>query len=503
MSLQEFRASPWKISHRAYEGSSFNIRPAPEFATAEVVLASTYRASGFHGYAERDVPQAGRNLDRAASKNVPNSGLGQISSETWRTIIYGVMESPKRPKQSSKRFLQLCPLVPDVSLYSGSARLVGNSWNPGLLVERMIQMGSESAAGAAKVWNELHLGLSVRDDDDVWARWLQAEFERRRDSVMSWQSSPISAETTLPEGEGRGLRFPSLRFVRDLSAVLRAKPFMTRRQWVSLLESILRLGTTAHVLWLCDVNDRLWRDTARVLRHEASAPLEEAVRSTIVGGHHQRLVYGQPALPIVRDLASRYLEARLGLNLTLWHLSSTGFEIESMSSVADLARFLRIVEERRETMGEILSDLERLTDEHTRTLTCKKGIGANLMEFCRYTMGQRETADPNLRGYDQGYLLKKRADYKSAPWIVSLGPAALLALVHCCLEEVAGPRSVQRFCEHLAWYGLDVDRDTVAKSDLGKNLRMLGLVLDSPDAESGMLLVPPFELAVSAVGRVG
>jgi hypothetical protein len=45
----------------------------------------------------------------------------------------------------------------------------------------------------------------------------------------------------------------------------------------------------------------------------------------------------------------------------------------------------------------------------------------------------------------------------------------------------------------LARYGLDVDRDDVSKSELGRRLRMLGLVLDSPDAESGMLLVPPFE----------
>jgi hypothetical protein len=115
-------------------------------------------------------------------------------------------------------------------------------------------------------------------------------------------------------------------------------------------------------------------------------------------------------------------------------------------------------------------------------------------------LGQRQTADQNLRGYDQGYQLKKRAEYASAPWVVSLGPAALLALVHCCLAEAAGPRSVHRLCEHLAWYGMDVDIDDIAKSDLGKKLRMLGLVLDSPDAESGMLLVPPFEMMQPMAG---
>jgi hypothetical protein len=44
----------------------------------------------------------------------------------------------------------------------------------------------------------------------------------------------------------------------------------------------------------------------------------------------------------------------------------------------------------------------------------------------------------------------------------------------------------------LAAYGIVVDRHDIARNDLGHQLRMLGLVLDSPDAESGMLLLPPF-----------
>jgi hypothetical protein len=59
---------------------------------------------------------------------------------------------------------------------------------------------------------------------------------------------------------------------------------------------------------------------------------------------------------------------------------------------------------------------------------------------------------------------------------------------------------VQRLCQHLGFYGIDVDRDDIAKSDLGRKLRMLGLVLDSPDAESGMLLVPPFEATPTMQG---
>jgi hypothetical protein len=114
------------------------------------------------------------------------------------------------------------------------------------------------------------------------------------------------------------------------------------------------------------------------------------------------------------------------------------------------------------------------------------------MEFGRHVLGQRQTSINLLRGYDQGYLLKKKGSHSSSPWIVSLGPVAVLALVHCALAGMGGPRSIHRLGQHLAAYGIAVDRHDIARNDLGHQLRMLGLVLDSPDAESGMLLLPPF-----------
>src|SRR3546814_381297 len=134
-------------------------------------------------------------------------------------------------------------------------------------------------------------------------------------------------------------------------------------------------------------------------------------------------------------------------------------------------------------------------DLENRTLLCRKGIGSNINECVTYSLQQRQTANPLLRGYDQGYLLRKRGTHSSSPWIVSLGPVAAIALVHCSLSGVAGPRSVHRLAQHLAQYGVSMDHRDIPQNELGQQLRMLGLVLDSPDAESGMLLVPPFRQA--------
>jgi hypothetical protein len=508
MSIEAFIENPWKESHPTYENRTFfHIRPAPEFATAEVVVASLYRASGYEGLSEKDIPSAGREFAKdSISQKVHEKSGSKIDMDTWRVVLHGVLESPKQPNQSSKRFLQMCPVVPNVALYSGSARLAGNSWNPGELIRRMFKFGSPDQNAANSLWERLFDALSVTDSDDIWARWLSYEFELRRKGNPSWKLSTIGGdgEGFLPGDEKAALDFPAKQFIRDMEGILQAKPFMTRRQWISLLESLLRIATVAHVLWLCDVNYKVWLAIKRVLNSNEPLPGETEVRSGIVSCNEHFFTYGNPAVPIARDYASRYLVARIGINAVLWQLKAFGSNIESIASCSDLALFLKKVSDQKAQLKAagievVVTDLQE-GEKNARAIACKKGIGSNLVEFVRHVLGQRQTASETLRGYDQGYVLRKKAEYASAPWIVSMGPVAILALVHCCLKDAAGPRSIQKLCEHLGLYGIRVNRDDVTSSDLGRKLRMLGLVLDSPDAESGMLLIPPFGGATKAAG---
>lgn len=496
MSREQFENAPWKTQHRAYEGSVIAMKPAPEFSTAEVILASAYRTLGYSSHQESLVPSAGRAFDKASAKPRRKSD-DRISAETWKTILHGALQSPKQPKQSSKRFLSLCPIVPDASLYSGSARLSGNPWNPGQLLLKLIATGCESPEEFDAIWKLLFDGLSVTDDDDIWARWLQKEFEARRTiSSVTWSRSTPDITPSFSAQDHARVNVPARQFVQDLRAVIEAKGSMTRRQWMSILEAVVRLGCVAHVLWVCVVHDRLWK-LIRAVMSGAELPSRDLFASSVFSGAGRPLAYGATALPLIRDLASRYLHARLGINLLLWELESQATPVRSLEAISSLHELLTVVGSKKDAIqaSGFADRYSELCDTSSRELSCKKGIGNNLVEFCRYALGQRQTADATLRGYDQGYQLRKKAEYASAPWVVSLGPVALLAFTHCCLLEAKSPRSVLRLCEHLGRYGIDIDRDDIAQSELGMKLRMLGLVLDSPDAESGMLLVPPFEPA--------
>ena len=491
MSLETFCASPWKTTHQAFDESPLNIRPAPEFATAEVLLASVYRANGY-GIPEGMVQQLGRGLETRLLDSAERRD-NTLSRDTWRALLHGGLESPRRPQQSSGRLLSLSPLVPPLSLYSGTARLTPNTWNPGALVRRMVALGTPTEEAAGLAWSELHSALGVSEGDDIWARWLYSEFSQLDDS-REWQLTPLR-ENRFGQPIPENVIVPARQFVRDLASVSEAKPYLTRKQWTSIIEALFRIATVAHVLWLCEVWSRFWIHLRSVLVGRPSGD-ETEITDVLFGSTEAPLPFGQQALPIIRHCASCYLEARLGTNLLLWMLSREGKQMPTLSRMDAFSALASAAEAHRDLAGEFWTRWDDLRQKESIRLSCTHtGIGANLVEFCRYALGQRETADDTLRSYDQGYFLRKRAAYKSAPWVVSLGPVALLTVVHCCLAGAAGPRSVHRLKDYLRHYGIRVTADDLSGTEMGHQLRLLGLILDSPDAESGMLLRSPFEAA--------
>jgi len=497
---EQFKGAPWRSEHPALQASELSVKPAPGYASSEVLLSALYRRIGFIDVGEKAVPVNGRDLLKRVESGKAPAGAG-LRGEDWSRVLQGSLESPKLPNQSAKRFLQLTPLVPEVTRYSGSARLSGSPWSPGDLIERMVLLGSPSRMAAESLWERLFVALKVAGDDDVWARWLEAELAvwRPSSSAAGFALQPL--EHPWPERflacDGGLLAYPAKQFVRDLDAIISVKEQMTRRQWTSLLEAVLRIAAIAHVMWLCDVTQRMWSRVRTALQGDPGDGGQHG------GGDGQSIYprnlayfpYGRAAMDQAKVLVSRYLYARLGLNTVLWGLNEIGHPFtEPLSDSSALDRLVAAIAGNRAAIQRlgVLATWQDLQESEARVLGCTKGIGSNVLEFIRHGIGQRQTARDVLRGYDQGYSIRKRTNDARARWVVGLGPVAVIAMAHCCLHETGGARSVRRLCDHLAKYGISIGRDEVASSDLGQKLRLLGLVLDSPDAESGMLVLPPF-----------
>jgi hypothetical protein len=505
MTPENFILKPWDKGslHPVYENSFLNMRPAPEYASGEVLLASLYRNVGF-GQSEGETAQRGRDFVRRIEKQRGRAATnsGELGVDSWEAIVCRSLSSPKQPNQNSSRHLQICPLVPDAALYSLSARLASNTWNPGSLVAKVVDFGSPAVSDATDLWGQVFARLSIEKDEDVWARFLQGQFEKWRSKELygEWRAvNQFEASDSVALWRASRCDIPANRFVDDLKHVLYLKGCLTRRQWVSMLESILRVGTASHILWLCQANSHCLDLLRSSLQGHYIPSLDEFANKLSGKGAFWR--YGQKAVQGIQSAARDFVVARAGLNLLLWHcrkLELSGKIVlprQPLGNLNSILSFASVLREARHAfpLANFQSDLQAALDVDPRVVACKRGISANVTEFLGHVLRQRQTSESGMGSYDQGFFLRKDGRHASAPWIVSLGPVAVMTLIHCCVRSGKGPRTVEDLCRHLACYGIEARARDVADGDFGQTLRNLGLVLDSPDAEGGMVLFSPLK----------
>jgi len=168
-------------------------------------------------------------------------------------------------------------------------------------------------------------------------------------------------------------------------------------------------------------------------------------------------------------------------------------------TVEDVRRVCSYLHGNRSVLGhsDVIIETTQLLEENPKLLKCLTGITSNIFEFLRYSLGQRQTVDPEARNYDQGYWIKKKGSYSSAPWVLAAGPVSLMAIAYCCAQESSAPRTIDDFCRHLGQYGIALEPADLSTNGLSQSLRNLGIVIDSPDAEGGMVVLNPFKNPVA------
>lgn len=514
MRVADFEEAPSMSRHQSYADSMF-ANTAPEYSTGEVLLASVYRGL-LLGITESRVDLA--NIAQTSSRMpVPVGG-----QDVWEPLLLrrGGLASPLRHGQHSPiASQQLMPLVPSVARIAGVLGQPRSRWTPFNLLLETVGAGS-GAAGGQSLLTRLGDALVINNNDDIFARFVEYALQEGLRGI-----EPVPAATapyTQPLLEGRHLlafrdhpvprgRCPSERFCLDIDQVLALKGSLTRRQWTVLVEAALRLGLGMHVLWNCRANAAAWRLACDVASGRAVPALAEVEDAVWPAEPESRplLEIGVNAQPLLERLIEEYAYARTGLNLLLCRLEDIGAQWPVTQPIgfdagmgtaapAALHAFLSHVATNRQLIDPadagswLRSRVAELFDKELRELARRtKGYSRNLYFFARYSLGQVKTKDPEQRSYDLAYLLAYVGEGKPLP--VQPGPDMLVMLVHaCCMANRSFPVALDDFRQHLAEYGLHVPAGELIDGKTGRDLVRLGLVVDSPDAAGGRLLVPPF-----------
>lgn len=509
MTLAEFCQKPFQHNHPQYDNSCLSIGVQPEYATGDVLLGSCYRALGLIDIQESEV-----NLENIDS--LPQQ-LETVSSEVemWRLLFEQALRSPERPRES-RALPQLTPLVPSLGAYSGVLGRPRSRWNPGKLAIYALACGI-GPVGTPELLYALAAKLDVFErEDDQFAIFLDNSVS----SLLGDLRNPIGDDWQPPNIEWIQVPYrqeigpplsPSEVFAQDLAHLLQLKDSLTRRQWCALIESLLRLGLSTHVLWICRLNYYVWQEMQKILGG-GIPPTQESIEETWWQrhlGYGAFLEGGQGSDSYFSRHVESYATARLGINLVLHglHDANYGWTLDEVNDYGlptsyQISNMLSHVSAARESLSTdprdwAMSELGRILDQESSKISGNSGAPKNLKEFLVHTLRRRPSKEPSLSEHDQGYLLTKLPGPLNAPWVVRPGPVLLLALSYSTWKSQEGaPVTLRDLARRFSYYGVRLSTGDLQSGTIAEDLGSLGVLVDSPDAGGGRLVLNPFEAAL-------
>ena len=489
-------------------GAFFRPMRIPEQCSGEMLTAELQREFCFQPLDDAFIQNTGSRLLKELRKS-------QSADAIWLSHFFDVVARyPVQSRQAAKHDIAyVIPFIPSIALFSTPRRVTkrnegdsseqDRSWKPGLFIKECLSYSLPSEQLDA-FFKEVRAAVMVSDADDLFARFITEKTDAalldHLDVRIADKLSPDAyrhvRECFMPQTvRNRIAVAPFKRFADDIRAVLSVKPCVSRRQFMAMLESILRIGTSAHVLWMCNINRRLEKDLFALFNggegEFTDAQLFDALNMPSSG----ILSYGINFQSRMKEFFKAYERSTKRLSFLLYRLkevASLPRETYDWSSPEAFVRSVNAINGYIKANPAFLTEYEADFSRHyldaIKKYTLKVDCQAtHLLRFVQTALSQNnQPSSERYSRYDQSYLLRHRTHSNRSAVIVNAGAVTLMSLVHACSCNNSTVL-LSNLVDALMAYGVAIPPGEITET-FKMQLRELGLTIDSPDAESGMVL---------------
>jgi hypothetical protein len=440
-------------------------------------------------------------------------GSGPIVLET----IERIAPLPTSSGQNKSRLTYpITPVVPSINELGCYTRQKGNPWNPGSYMREMIIRGSGYEQNATRIFKNLfdsYFAPSLNiQESDCWAAYAEANVASTLNQVdgllqdldlkhtqsfelddkkFSWRDSG--------DVEQKCEVFPARSFVHDLDAVLSLQSKLTRRQWVSIMDCFLRLALSSDILWVCRMGFGL-ANFIYDIEKGTPMPSQEKLLSYIIKKDEFRpMMIGNELVKHLKLEVRQYGRSILFLDRLIDEFKTSDnsksviadIEKKGLSDLNSLFQFVQLAKDLDAgTISRIKVETAESIDRDPQfsKLTKSKYFTCQHYYALRHALGQRSTQENEKTHFDQGYWAKRIGN----PYRFSPGPLGLFLMAHLTNTENNGIATTSSLQKKLGEYGYYAPLSQLSGGEVGKDLRNLGLVVDCPDAQGGLIVRSPF-----------
>lgn len=505
----------------------FGISYAVEYLTSEALMSSLYRSVGMSGFSDKFIALNGIDVTKML-EGADRPDFTPFDIDDVRRILQDIIISPQDGGKDHSTFkgqLFLAPIIPYVAYFSNPVRLSakpngasGNAWNAPEFIKIMVSSASHDNDDMKNLWDTIFKALSVEQPgkEDSFAILLDQMFSKiasslkdglqdGNDRIPAWMKSCETCSKMIISPEDRKLLAESTPFetIRtSLYTTMSMKPMFSRWQWLTMVDAALRLSVTSYMVWLLNMHNvmRLLIYDVFIMRNLDAKSLSKEQFAYYCKAHidkSDRFGYYEPVSSVYNKMISRYAADMQFIGFFLSYVQSKGFFFyqNDWSDIQSLINTFKRIDESDIFDSDGIAEFNALHEEMcarpSSPLLVSSSRRKHLGEFFKLIYRKSVVASKSdFIRYDQSYMSCKRGSYKSAPYIIDLGSVACFVVASCAANGKS-VYSYKKFEKFMRDFSIDIGES--CKARVQEKLKGLGLTLDSPDAEDGLMVVNPFK----------
>lgn len=485
--------------------SFFKIERAVEnIPTVSILIASLYRNLRMVSASERS---SNHNAEELYLKLNSSTDLGSIFTNAELVELFNTSLSiPTSESQLKKKKIWASPIVPEVGNYGLAARMTGNPWNPGGFILEILANYSSNIDEFLVIIKGLVSALEVDDNDnDVWSICVRSEFKsisknlniQCADNYDEKYFRDFYLSINRPEKKLLYLSEYARNAIVDIRNIVDLKNRLTRQKWLGFFEAFLRLTVFNHIIYSINLSRNYFNIIADKLL-QGSNDISESdlydllnLKTTL---NDVRIKVGTGRKQYIRDHVESfaYYNALLGGMfshcgipnfedfVTIHHFrESTETLIRKFGNRSSLEEFKMKFQEDNET------DLLKLNENFSSFKNIKESLGY----LCT-----RKSSSKEKYISDVNYLFDKIGPSINSPYIFKISSgliSALTSLIFLRLDDSRSFISGLEFIKGLNDYNIQLSINDISTGNIKDTMLSLGIVIDCPDTEGGVLIIKP------------
>jgi hypothetical protein len=437
--------------------------------------------------------------------NSENNLGSTFSNDELKNLFYTSLSVPSTDTQLKVKKFLINPLVPEIGNFGLAARHSANPWNPGAFIIEIIANYVTSSQDFIDIIIKLRSALIIDPiyESDLWALCVKNEF------IAITNNLKIDGDINNHENYFLDLYNKNKKkkqlysysknskiVITDLYNIINLKSKLTRQKWVGILEGYLRLTIFNHITYTLNLSKSYYELINSKINNNNSVlnvdDLYDFLNNKYILNDIRLKVGSQRKLYIVKNIEN-YSYYNSFIFYILNEIGETSFVDFNDESFYRITK--KIILYLKDNRNAKLIKSKFNAEHETQLLKFNENYSSfkNIKESLEYLCSRKTSTNSKFIS-DVNFIFEKSTSSNNAPYIFNISAgviSTLTALIFLRQNYTYEFISGLEFIKELQKYNIELSIRDISEGKIKETLLSLGIVIDSPDTEGGILIMKP------------